>query len=316
VSGDPHALPMDWRDVPDPGMFDWQTAVQARIRSWVPASVRAPVWEQIAEPVRTTVSRAHPVSAAMATDLLGALTAVAVFAAGRGVPARPEQWLAEPTLTAFAEHGRPDLLAATRRCYVSRVRALTDPLPLSDRDVFTPYAPSEMTALWAAAGAQSTPGRCRDARVLIALGAGAGLSASEIAQVRAHDVRPAGAAVVVSVRGPAQRLVVVRRAFEHTLADAAHQHTGRIVYLLAPGRFARPGVVSSVAGGLAAPEKCPRISTRRLRASWLVELAGTRVPLPVLAAAAGITDLRALTRLLRFLHQPDVDDAADLLRDL
>jgi len=150
VSGDPHALPMDWRDVPDPGMFDWQTGVQARIRSWVPASVPAPVWEQIAEPVRATVSRAHPVSAAMAGDLLGALTAVAVFAGARGVRSGPDQWLAEPMLKAFCARGRPDLSAATRGCYASRVRALRGPLPLADRDVFTPYTPAQMTALWAA----------------------------------------------------------------------------------------------------------------------------------------------------------------------
>lgn len=76
---------------------------------------------------------------------------------------------------------------------LSRVRTLADPVPVSGRDVFTPYTLAELGQLWTAARSQLSPARSRDARILLALDAGAGLSASEIAQVRAHDVRLAGA---------------------------------------------------------------------------------------------------------------------------
>jgi hypothetical protein len=306
---------MDWRDVPDPGMFDWRGGVAARIASWNPGSLPPPVWERIGPAVRETVARSHPVSAVMASGLLGALSAVAVFALERGMGADPGVWLDPATLDLFARAGRPDLAAATRAGYVSRVRALCDPLPLADRDVFAPYRPGQMAALWAGAGAQSTAARCRDARVLIALGAGAGLTAWEIAQVRAHDVRPAGAAVVVSVRGPRQRMVVVRRSFEHTLAQVAHAYTGQVVYLLAPGRYYRQSVAAALTASWQFPHTCPPLVTRRLRATWLCELADAQLPLPVLAAAAGITELGRVTRLLRHLRRPDTDPAADLLRD-
>ncbi|MGY5135131.1 hypothetical protein ACWGJW_22500 [Streptomyces nigrescens] len=216
----------------------------------------------------------------------------------------------------FCRTGRPDLSPATRKAIASRVRSLAHPVPISGRDVHAPYTPAELAALWQAAGDQNTPERCRDARILLALGAGAGLTAAEIAQVRAHDVRLAGAAVVVAARGRTQRrMVIVRRAFEHTLAEAAHAHTGQVVYLLAPTCFARTGIVHKVIGSLRLPDGCPRPQPRRLRAGWIKELAESRIPLTVLAAAAGITDLGALTRILRHLQRPDTDEAADQLRN-
>jgi len=306
----------DWRDVADPGMFDWRAPVEAKIASFTPRSMPAPLWEKIADRVRETVSRAHPTSAGMAKELLAALSSVAAFCEQAGLGHGSAVWLDEATVTAFVRRGRPELSASSRASIASRVRSLAHPVPLADRDTFTTYRPGELGALWSAAGAQNTERRRSDARILIALGAGAGLTAMEIAQVRAHDVRPAGAAVVVAVRGAAQRMVIVRRAFEHTLAEAAHAHTGKVVYLLSPTRFSRDSVVAAALSAMRLPTECPRTSTRRLRATWLAELAESRIPLPVLAAAAGISDLSRLTRLLRHLHQPGTDDAADQLRNL
>jgi hypothetical protein len=267
----------DWRDVADPGMFDWRAGVEAKIASFTPRVVPAPLWEKIAGRVRETVSRAHPTSAAMAKELLAALSAVAVFCEQAGLGHGSAVWLDEANLAAFVQRGRPGLSPSSRASIASRVRSLAHPVPLADRDVFTPYQPAELSALWSAAGAQSTERRRSDARIVIALGAGAGLTAAEIAQVRAHDVRPAGAAVVVAVRGPAQRMVIVRRAFEHALAEAAHAHTGRIVYLLSPTRYSRSGVVAQALSDMRLPAGCPRALTRRLRATWLAELAESRM---------------------------------------
>jgi hypothetical protein len=310
---------LDWQFVPEPGVFDWRTGVRDRIDAYTPAAAdagQALLWERIATTLRKIVARADPLSAPMARTLAAALWQVAVFADGHGLGEGEQVWMAEETLELFAARGRRDLSPSSRRQIISRVRTLADPVPVSGRDVFTPYTPAELGQLWTAAGSQPSPERCRNARILIALGAGAGLSASEIAQVRAHDVRPAGAAVVVAVRGRTQRrMVIVRRAFEHTLAEAAHAHTGKVVYLLSPGCFNRQGVVARVAGLLGLPEKCPRLHTRRLRAGWIKELAESGVALPVLAAAAGITDLGTLTRLLRHLERPDDQQAADQLRE-
>jgi integrase len=310
---------LDWQFVPEPGVFDWRTPIRDRIDAWAPAAADAAgalLWGRIATSVRAAVTRADPLSPAMARTLASALWQVALFCEQRGLGEGERVWTDPRTLAAFVRHGRPDLAGTTRAQLASRVRSLADPVPCSGRDVFTPYTPAELAALWAAAGSQPGEQRSLDARILIALGAGAGLTAAEIAQVRAHDVRPAGAAVVVAVRGRTQRrMVIVRRAFEHTLAEAAHAHTGQVAYLLAPGCFSRQTTVSKVTGSLTLPEKCPRPLTRRLRASWLKELAESGIALPVLAAAAGITDLSALTRLLRHLHRPDDQQAADQLRE-
>lgn len=310
---------LDWQFVPEPGVFDWRTGVRDRIDAYTPAAAdagQALLWERIATTLRKTVACAGPLSAGMARTLAAALWQVAVFADSHGLGRGEQVWMAEETLELFAARGRRDLSPSSRRQIISRVRTLADPVPVSGRDVFAPYTPAELGQLWTAAGSQPSAERGRDARILLALGAGAGLSASETAQVRAHDVRQAGAAVAVAVRGRTRRrMVIVRRAFEHTLAEAAHAHTGKVVYLLSPGCFNRQGVVARVAGSLSLPEKCPRLHTRRLRAGWIKELAESGVALPVLAAAAGITDLSALTRLLRHLERPDDQQAADQLRE-
>lgn len=310
---------LDWQFVPEPGVFDWRTPVRDRVQAWAPARLEGPgavLWGRSATSVRAVVARADPLSPGMVRALAAALWQVVLFCHQRGLGEGERVWTDPQSLAAFVRHGRPDLAEASRRQLASRVRSLADPVPCSGRDVFTPYTPLELAALWSAAGAQPSGQRSRDARVMLALSAGAGLSAGEIAQVRAHDVRPAGAAVVVAVRGrTARRMVVVRRAFEHTLAEAAHAHTGQIVYLLAPTCFSRSGIVSRVTSTMRLPDKCPRPLTRRLRAGWLKEVAESGIALPVLAAAAGITDLAQLTRLLRHLDRPDDQQAADHLRE-
>jgi hypothetical protein len=307
---------LEWQEVPDAGVFDWRTPVRDRLAVWTPGGGEAALWEDLGPWLVESVERADPVSARMATDALAALWQVALFCERQGLGRGPRVWLAGHTLQLFRDKGRPDLSPASRAGLASRVRGLGHPVPLSGRDVFTPYRPGQLAALWAAAGAHSAAARRRDARVLLALCAGAGLTAAEAARVRAHDVRPAGAAVVLAVRGRGQRrMVIVRRAFEHTLAEAAHAHTGQVVYLLAPTRFNRTGIAARITGGMRVPAGCPRPATRRLRATWLAELAEARIPLPVLAAAAGIEDLGRLTRLLRHLDRPEADTAADALRD-
>jgi hypothetical protein len=310
---------LEWQFVPDAGVLDWRTPVRDAITAWRPKlrdAMEAAWWAGSQRRVREVVGRADPLTAKMAAHLAAALWQIALFCRHRQLGDTERTWLDEQTLTLFTAVGRPDLAPATRAAIASRVRSLANPVPVSGRDVFTPYTAAELAALWQAAGEQKTPERSRNARIMLALGAGAGLTTSEIAQVRAHDVRPAGAAVVVAVRGRRQRrMVIVRRAFEHTLAEAAHAHTGHIVYLLAPGCYSRTGIVHKITGSLQLPDNCPRPQPRRLRANWLKELAEAHVPLPVLAAAAGVTDLAALTRLLRHLKRPDVDQAADQLRN-
>jgi hypothetical protein len=305
------------------GVFDWQASVGRRIAAYRPAGVAEPVWERVDGQVRAAVAEARPCTPRQAADMCSALAALAVFADGCGIEAKAGVWLSPPVLADFAARGMPHAGTSSRASVLSRLRALAAAVvgdqtgmrrDLAARDVHVPYRPGELAALWQAAGARdAVRGGC-DLRLVVALGAGAGLSAAEIAQVRAHDVQASGSAVVVEVRGPAARLVVVRRAFERFLAETVYGYLGQIVYLMAPRRFHRTGVTCHIAGLLRPPGNCPALSTRRLRASWLAELLDAGVPLPVLAAAAGIDDLSALTRLLRHLGQARPEQAADHLR--
>ncbi|MBF8192486.1 hypothetical protein ITP53_43770 [Nonomuraea sp. K274] len=288
------------------GLYDWRALVQARIVRFAPR-VDPVTWERIGAEVARIVAAPEPCTPAMARLFLGTLTALARFAEARGYPARGTVWLSEELICAFTEQGCAHLSASTRASYASRLRRLAlaagvngRAVPLSATDTARPYEAAEVGRLWAAAAGQRTPELRADARLLIGLGAGCGLSAAEIGWVRAHDVRACPAAVVVAVRGVRARLVVARRPFEQPLAEAAASRMGQVVYLLAPHRFkARERAASATLAKIRLPEQAPALATRRLRATWLAALLEAGVSLPVIAAVAGIDNLAVLTAMLR-----------------
>ncbi|MFJ5614668.1 hypothetical protein ACIQCJ_35480 [Streptomyces sp. NPDC093221] len=52
----------------------------------------------------------------------------------------------------------------------------------------------------------------------------------------------------------------------------------------------------------------------RLRSTWLVDLFDSGVPITVIVAAAGVTTLHGLSRVLPFLKGVSADQAAAYLR--
>ena len=174
-----------------------------------------------------------------------------------------------------------------------------------------PYSPAELEILWADALQQPSIVRRRAARALLALGLGAGLDGRWIARIGPDAVHRGDGFVAVSVPAPAARLVVVRSCWEDEILDlAATAGSG----VLLGRRSESRNRVGDIAKRLRCPVGHPRISSARLRSSWLVDLLGDGVPITVICTAAGLSGITTLSDLLAHLPCVDPDEQIRLLR--
>lgn len=241
----------------------------------------------------------------------------------------PTEWLSIETIERFLTFGLPGMTSATRDSYRRRLMRLRatqvsinpvtgKPIKLSESDTNRPYTKAEQKELWYWAHNQPTAHREVACKVLLCLGFGCGLDSAEICQVRAHDVRVAGnGAVVVHVRGPRQRIVQCRRAWESHLAERAGALSGEAAWLFLPTAGRRDtSLVSSLVSRARKSPEAPALRSRRMRTTWLVDLIESRVALTTIVAAAGIDSLDALSPVLPFIASAEAADAERQLRGL
>ncbi|MFF4405216.1 hypothetical protein [Streptomyces sp. NPDC001404] len=280
--------------------------------------------------MRQIVREADPLLPYKATELLGVLAKLALFADAQGVPAEARTWLSAEFIERFIQVGCPGVGEATRGNYRSRLLRLREavngpplvtgmPVKLSASDVSRPYSPAEQVALWGWAAGQPTAALRSGCRVLLALGLGVGLDSAEVVPLRAHDVRTAGAGgpVTLAVRGPRQRLVVCRRRIERVLAEEAGAvvREGQASYLFRPAATGRgKNTVTNFLARTVKNPKVPALSMGRARATWLVALIDEGLPLTVIVAASGVRTLHGLSRVLPFARPAHAQLAGELLR--
>jgi hypothetical protein len=183
--------------------------------------------------------------------------------------------------------------------------------PMRPADPSRPYSRREIVILRSWAETQSTGGRRANARVLLALGLGAGLSAVEIGNLTAKEIAVAEDGVTLRVVGVRERDVPVLREWEAPLRARRTQ--------LADDRFAfREGhtanydnLISNFVARGASVEVVPQ--SQRMRATWIVGHLDRGTPIVLLAKAAGVESLEAFTRYIRFAEAPP-DGWLDRLR--
>jgi integrase len=176
-----------------------------------------------------------------------------------------------------------------------------------------PYSSAELISLRSWASTQSTPARRANAWVLLATGAGAGLAASEIGQLRVRDIAVDEGGVLLQIKGERPRFVPVLREWEQVLVDRTRT--------LEPERFAfrenhgnyYPNLIANFIDRSQVVGVKPQ--SQRLRATWIVRHLDAATPVVPLMRAAGIESLEALTRYVRFVRERDGDEVRARLRD-
>lgn len=290
-----------------------------------------PVWDRIGPDCRRAVTRAKPSGPKQARDWLGALTHAAAYADACGRSIEAEKVLTPEAIEWFLATGCGHLSEASRGNRRGRLhhlrRALLgpdlitgQPAAYSGSDSSRPYSKAEQSRLHSSARFQPTAELRFGLLTLLALGFGCALDSPEVIPLRTHDVRTApNGTVAVAVRGPRARLVLCRASWASVLTEAAAWASvpGQTRYLFRPGCYARATntVTNFVARAKASPGT-PPIVQGRTRATWLVDAVEARMHLPTLMAAAGLTTLRSIDRIMPHVRNLTAEQAAAALKEL
>ena len=288
--------------------------VAGYITRWQPVSVSG----QAAGFARAVVMAAAPPGRARANALLWAAARLAAFAVPLGLDAVPEVLLHPSVIERFTAYA-PGLSGPARRTLRTNLRFIARrvvpalapvDVPLPRERAKAPYTRAQIEGYLALAAAQPTMARRMHAAGLVCLGAGAGLTGTDLRAVRGADIAGRCGGVLVQVRGARPRAVpVLARYHQPLLAAAAFAGTG----LITGGRDpARRNITTQLTGALAGGTGLPRLEISRLRSTWLCETAGL-LGLATFMHAAGITCSQRLGDLIATLEPGDEAAAVALL---
>ncbi|MET7300370.1 hypothetical protein [Embleya sp. NPDC005575] len=298
--------------------------VSRRIAGYRPR-MPAHVWVRVGPQVRAVVAAARPATPDQARQAMHALARLASWADAGGIPPEPDLWLRTETIDAFVLAGCASRSPRSAVTYRSMLRRLRDALVWVRRGEappvrmavptprIAPYDIGEMSELrcWA----RLLPGQRRaDALGLLALGAGCGLAPGEIVAARGTDFRVTGNGAVVFDPPGRGRPLACRADWEDELAELVAE-AGPLP-LFRPGRTtaASRNLIGNWCTRTRTDRRLPRLSTRRLRATWIVDLLTDRIDHAVIAEAAGMASPAALAAYHRFVPELGETEALALLR--
>ena len=295
--------------------------IERRIEGYVPRDVPTPVWEEKLRPfVIPALQAAAPVGLAAMERFARVLTLIAAWCVREGIPLDIEVVLDPDTVERFCSKGlkktasRPSYRATLRR--LGRELTTTAPWeprpePMPARLPAPPYSEAELVALIGDAARQSTPGRRRKARALIVLGVGAGLDGRWARKVRGTDVVRLGGGVGVKVSAPSPRVVPVLAAYEDEIVLLAEEAGDE--YLVG-GTRTHKNRTNEIVARFEDGHNHPKLSSARLRSSWIVTHLTMGTRLPELLAAAGTKRIETFDALLKYVPEMDPAKALDMLR--
>ncbi len=174
------------------------------------------------------------------------------------------------------------------------------------------YRERDYIAFYNSADVRSTPARRANAHLLLGLGAGAGLRTEEIARTRVRDISSDIAGLTVTVLGKHARTVPVRTEWVHSLQlgiDGAHPDDWAFTGYRLPEYPAR--IVHQF--GIDDPTASTPSATR-LRATWIVGLLNSRIPVNLVLQLAGLATATSLNPFVRAMGEAEPIQFLHLIR--
>ena len=180
---------------------------------------------------------------------------------------------------------------------------------LNSRVSMEPYSDADLTRLEFWARGQNTPGRERNATVLLALCTGGGLWSNEVCEARREDIQFDSHGALVAVRGNNARQVPLLARWEPWLRVALDGlNAGDRVFGSTTRKNNSKNLVTGFIPQSVQPPGMPRPQTNRMRATWLVTHLTARTDMRALMTASGVGKFENLARLLQFV--PELDTVA------
>lgn len=297
--------------------------VADRINGFRPNQIDARVWLEIEPVAKAWVKAVRVDDAGRAGRMMTILSQLLAWSFIGGLDLRPELVLHVETIEQFVVEGLAGLSSGTRSTYRSELRAIGEvvlgPLSCPARQTLInqsnperPYTDDEFSDLLAAVRGLTTPHRRENGIVVFALAGGGGCGSADIGGAVGTDVETDSSPLAINISfGPRPRRVIIhaewedevrRRALE--VGDHPMFHPGRTKVRAAD----IPNFLDRLNFG-----RLPRLTTQRLRITWIVRQLTAGVPVHVVAAAAGVGESQ-ISRYFRFLPPVDPREADRLLR--
>lgn len=287
------------------------------INAWHPEKKRAAFWRQHAEFIRAAAAKVASDSPLSGQNQVLALEAFVRWAVESHVSLDPEVLFHPDTVERYALHGMRHLSQTsrtTRRSVIGKIAAANTrrapwsppPKKMGRHATPVPYTERDVELLLRAGREQPFPRRQRSVLGMIYLCAGAGVSPSDVVRVRGVDVVEDDGYVRVRVGGKHPRIVTVRDQFAAPLLELARDAGD--TWLL--GANVDPDGKSPLEvhlHGIRKPHWMPKLSSHRLRYTWMVAVLDDGIPFADFMDAAGLTTASQLGELLPLLIRHDAN---------
>jgi len=282
------------------------------------------VWLAVRDFVTAAVSDCEGKTPYSASVLHGAATHLSAWAwQSAGLPLEREVIFHRDTIARFiatgASHWKPagrgnlrSQLLRMAEVLLNRSMSLRRLGALPPSEAARPYSEKELISLRNWASSQSTAFRRTNAAVLLALGAGAGLSAAEIGNLRVQDIVPDEDGILIEVRSGRKRVVPVLRDWETALLARVASLNAESFAFRENHTADYPNLISSFV--VRSGTMTVRPTSQRLRATWVVRHLSAGTPVVELTRAAGVDSLEAFTRYMMFVPAMQAHDARAAMR--
>jgi len=302
--------------------------IEATIAAYRPGHFTAEQWTRIASTVRLAIRACAPTSSRWVHKQAGSVAGFVLWVdqlnrATADAPVAASMLLEPGLVDRYLDEAMADRPAASRATARSVLRRVVRNLSGAPRErieyapVQAPYTPAECAAFVRLARNQPTKDLRRALSAMVALGLGAGLDGGDQREVTPADIveidlGDGTTGLLVHVRGPRPRTVIVRAAYEPLLREAidAHNESRRgkhtPIYGLSKSRRNVTSTVTSKS--VTATGTGVDINAARLRATWLLACMNAPVPLNALLSAAGLKSARTLTDVLAYCPPADAAD--------
>jgi hypothetical protein len=214
----------------------------------------------------------------------------------RGIDLQREIVFAPHTVERFVTEGCAHLAEGSRGNYRSALHrvgaAVLGPLVYPPHATFgasprlAPYSKDEVRDLVGWSRGLPTARMRDNTQTLLGLGLGAGLTSGEVSVARADWLEHTETGLVIAVAGERTRRVPVLADWDWAIEAARVQSDRGLLFL--PDRQTVTNKQLSRFVERLPRHDAPKLSARRLRATWIVGCLDARVPLNALSVAAGV----------------------------
>lgn len=289
--------------------------IQSLIDSYVPASLEAHRWANLAPVVRSWVTAAAPGHPHRARQLLAAGAQLAAWCEDNAVPLETGAALKASTIERYCALAERDgrHSTTTRATIRARLRYLAAaqtvpgepprPSQLRRGRVKPPYSAHEVAGFRTLARAQPPLIAARLEAMLVA-GVGAGCGSEELRHLTgAHITTRAEGTVLATLLGRGRRTIAVDARYGPPLAALAVRAGDQL--LIGGQTPDRRAVTSRLLQRIKGGGSLPPLEPGRLRSTWIVDRLAAGARLDVVMWAAGLTTPTTIVDLSR--HLPPID---------